>query len=47
VELALVAYNAGPGFAQRYARGQVALYGETRDYVRRVLARVTALRLTP
>ena len=40
VELALVAYNAGPGFAQRYARGQTALYGETRDYVRRVLARV-------
>jgi soluble lytic murein transglycosylase-like protein len=44
VELALVAYNAGPGFAQRYARGQVALYGETRDYVRRVLARVSPLR---
>ena len=42
VELALVAYNAGPGFAQRYARGQTALYGETRDYVRRVLARVNA-----
>jgi soluble lytic murein transglycosylase-like protein len=40
VELALVAYNAGPGFAQRYARGQTALYGETREYVRRVLARV-------
>jgi len=40
VELALVAYNAGPGFAQRYARGQIALYGETRDYVRRVMARV-------
>jgi hypothetical protein len=39
VELALVAYNAGPGFAQRYARGQVALYGETRDYVRKVLSR--------
>lgn len=40
IELALVAYNAGPGFAQRYARGQTALYGETRDYVRRVLERV-------
>jgi soluble lytic murein transglycosylase-like protein len=39
VELALVAYNAGPGFAQRYARGQVALYGETREYVRKVLSR--------
>jgi hypothetical protein len=40
IELALIAYNAGPGFAQRYARGQTALYGETRDYVSRVLARV-------
>jgi soluble lytic murein transglycosylase-like protein len=40
IELALIAYNAGPGFAQRYARGQTALYGETRDYVNRVLARV-------
>lgn len=37
VELALVAYNAGPGFAERYARGQTGLYGETRDYVARVL----------
>ena len=42
VELALVAYNAGPGFAQRYARGQTGLYGETRDYVRRVIGRVGA-----
>jgi soluble lytic murein transglycosylase-like protein len=40
VEMALVAYNAGPGFAQRYARGQTALYGETRVYVRNVLARL-------
>jgi soluble lytic murein transglycosylase-like protein len=40
LELALVAYNAGPGFAQRYARGQTALYGETRDYVRKVLGRL-------
>jgi soluble lytic murein transglycosylase-like protein len=40
IELALIAYNAGPGFAQRYARGQTALYGETREYVRRVLSRV-------
>ena len=44
VELALVAYNGGPGYAQRYARGQVALYGETRDYVRKVLARFNASR---
>lgn len=39
VELALVAYNAGPGFAQRYASGKTALYGETREYVRKVMAR--------
>jgi soluble lytic murein transglycosylase-like protein len=39
VELALVAYNAGPGLAQRYARGEATLYGETRDYVKQVLAR--------
>jgi len=38
LELALVAYNAGPGFAQRYAGGQAVLYGETRDYVKRVLS---------
>jgi soluble lytic murein transglycosylase-like protein len=40
LELALIAYNGGPGYAQRYARGQTALYGETRDYVRKVLARL-------
>ena len=44
IELALVAYNGGPGYAQRYARGQVALYGETRDYVRKVLTRLSSLR---
>jgi hypothetical protein len=44
LDLALVAYNGGPGFAQRYLRGEVALYGETRDYVRRVLARLRAPR---
>jgi soluble lytic murein transglycosylase-like protein len=38
VEAALVAYNAGPGFAQRCLRGEAAVYGETRDFVRRVLA---------
>ena len=41
VELALVAYNAGPGFAQRYASGKTALYGETRAYVKKILARLT------
>jgi hypothetical protein len=40
IELALIAYNGGPGFARRYARGETALYGETRDYVKRVLARL-------
>jgi soluble lytic murein transglycosylase-like protein len=40
VDLALVAYNAGPGLARRYARGEAALYGETREYVRRVLDRL-------
>jgi soluble lytic murein transglycosylase-like protein len=42
VELALVAYNGGPGLARRYAQGQVALYGETREYVTQVLARLRA-----
>jgi soluble lytic murein transglycosylase-like protein len=44
LELALVAYNGGPGYASRYARGQAALYGETRDYVQKVLERINALR---
>jgi soluble lytic murein transglycosylase-like protein len=44
IELALVAYNGGPGYARRYARGEAALYGETRDYVRRVLALARAPR---
>jgi soluble lytic murein transglycosylase-like protein len=43
-ERALIAYNAGPGFAQRFVRGEVALYGETRDYVRRVLALLPGVR---
>lgn len=38
LELALVAYNAGPGFAERYVRGQAVLYEETREYVENVLA---------
>ncbi len=41
VERALIAYNAGPGFADRYLRGQTALYGETREFVRNVLARLS------
>ncbi len=40
LDLALVAYNAGPGFAERYARGKTGLYGETRDYLARVLGRL-------
>ena len=41
VELALVAYNAGPAFAERYARGEAALYAETREYVTQVLGRIS------
>jgi hypothetical protein len=39
-EQALVAYNAGPGYAARVARGQAALYGETREFVKAVLQQV-------
>jgi hypothetical protein len=44
IELALVAYNGGPGLARRYGRGEAVLYGETRAYVNRVLARIRAPR---
>ena len=44
VELALVAYNAGPAFAERYSRGEAALYDETREYVKQVLGRIRTLR---
>ncbi len=37
LDLALVAYNGGPGYAHRYASGHAVLYGETRAYVRAVL----------
>lgn len=40
IERALIAYNAGPGFARRLIRGDVALYGETRAYVRDVMRRM-------
>lgn len=36
LDLALIAYNAGPGFAERYSQGKASLYGETRQYVRSV-----------
>jgi soluble lytic murein transglycosylase-like protein len=36
VDLSLVAYNAGPGFAERYKAGQVELGAETRAFITRV-----------
>ena len=38
INTGLIAYNAGPGLAQRYARGEATLYGETRDYVPKLIA---------
>lgn len=40
IEHALVAYNAGPGFASRFAGGRAALYGETRAFVQAVVERM-------
>jgi soluble lytic murein transglycosylase-like protein len=36
VDLSLVAYNAGPGFAERYRQGEVDLHAETRAFIVRV-----------
>lgn len=36
VDLSLIAYNAGPGFAARYRSGHVELGAETRDFLIRV-----------
>ena len=36
VDLSLVAYNAGPGFAEKYRRGHVELGAETRGFLIRV-----------
>lgn len=44
IELALVAYNAGPELARRYDRGEVSLYGETRAYIQQVLTRMRSAR---
>ncbi len=40
VDLSLVAYNAGPGFAKRYQDGAVELGAETREFLMRVGAQL-------
>ena len=45
VDAALVSYNAGPSHADKWRKGSGVLYGETREYLRRVKESYAALSL--
>lgn len=45
VDAALVSYNAGPSHADKWRKGDSVLFGETREYLRRVKESYAKLRL--